>query len=166
MKKLISLVALLTVIAHGSPVLAIDSYSVVGQPNRGFEIPVSKNGVADDSRKWSQPSICRVEASLTCVQCLAAGAGLLVDLEVDSGAAGGFARVFDTITLTGEVATVPLAGTSIAMQQTCPGAPASTAGAACGSRQFPDGRPFTGGLVLCTSAADVFAIATYRVLRK
>jgi len=164
MNKILAGLIALTVLAAGVPANALDSYSVKGQPNGQFLVPEAKNGVDDLDRQWSQPSICRAEKSLTCVQCESAAAGMVVDLEVDSGVTGGFAAAFDTISLAGEVATVPLAGTLITEQQTA-GAAANTV-AESGHKKFADGAPFFGGLVLCNSSTDTYSILKYRVLRK
>ncbi len=159
----------LTVLALGKPARALDSFGVTAQPNGKFSIPLSVNGIADDQRKWSMPSICKVSKSLTCVVC-AVGAGMLTEIEVSSGAIGGYAIAVDTGAL-GVVVGAPAgsgAGSQIASQRTCEYTLATTglSTGACGVKGFSEGRPYQRGLTLCASTSDTEVTATYRILRQ
>jgi hypothetical protein len=163
MKKIISLIAVIAFLAQGSPLLALDSNIPVGQPNGKFLIPLATNGIDDSMRAWSMPSICRAQLSTVAVVCEGAASGFITDIEVDSGAAGGWAVALDSQVSGGATAAAPGANL-IASQQTCPAA--STAGAACGERKWnEDGRPFFNGLVIVASSVDTYVTVTYRKLR-
>lgn len=158
-KILLSLAALLTltVAAHAvSPINATSS----------FLVPTSVNGVADVNGKWSLPKICRVDSSLTGVVCQAAGEGVVLSVEVSSGAIGGYGVVVDAASLASAAATA--AATVLTTQKTCEYTVATTATnyGHCGLKQFEAGVPFTTGLSIAASTADTRMVVVYRLLRK
>lgn len=160
-----------------SPAFAADGNQPI-KTGKDFLIPAGLNGL-DVNRKWSAPKICKVSKSQTCTLCESGTAdapteGILVELEVSSGAIGSFAVATDSGALPSDspvVTGAPAAsgvGSVIASQRTCEYTLATTGLSAgnCGVKNFAAPRPFTRGLVLCASKADVEVIATYYIQRK
>ena len=158
-KLLLSLIALLTLTVAAHAVAPV-------QTSASFLIPTSVNGVADVNAKWSLPKICRVDLSLTGVVCEASGVGLIESIEVSSGAIGGFGIAVDAASLASTDAVV--AATVLGTQRTCENTLATTglSGGDCGLRQYASGVPFTTGLSIAASKADVRMAVVYRLLRK
>lgn len=158
-KFLLSLAALLTLTVAAHAVAPV-------QTSSSFLVPTSVNGVADVNGKWSLPKICRVDLSLTGVVCEASGAGLIMSVEVSSGAIGGYGVAVDAASLAAHDAVV--ASTVLSTQKTCEYTVATTSTnfGNCGLKQYEAGVPFTTGLSIAASAADVRMVVVYRLLRK
>lgn len=178
MKNLISLVVL-SLLALAQPALAVD-LKPINKENLKVEAPALLNsGGVDIHRTWTPPEICHVSKSLTCVVCAAGTAaapsvGILVDIEVSSGAIGGFAVALDTGAIP-SAGREPVggaggtAGSQIAFQRTAEYTLATTGLSVenAGRRHFDaDGRPFSNGLTLCASTADTEVTATFRRLKQ
>jgi hypothetical protein len=151
-------------------VTAISLSSVASARNMN-DLGGSVNGVSDANRRLSAPRICKVSKSLTCVLCAGTSlaTGILVDIEISSGAIGGYVVALDTGALpsAGREPASSGAGQQIASQRTCEYTLATTglATGQCGRKEFnSDGRPFSRGLVLCASTADTEVTATYRLI--
>ena len=119
------------------------------------------------ARRMLIPSVCRTRLSATCVLCSSAGkSGILVGIEVSSGAVGSYAVAYDTgalpsVGLVGPPAASG-AGALVSRQKTCEYtlATVDTNKGSCGYREFGDGVPFTNGLVICGSA-DVNTVVKF-----
>lgn len=135
--------------------LALMLALVASAPARDTQFGGLAKGYADTNRKLTPPQICRVNLSQTCVVCSSAGkTGILVSLDVSSGAVGGFAVALDTGALPSALY-VPAssgAGQLIARQKTCEytAATVDTNKGGCGVKQFDDGAPFSNGLTVCS----------------
>lgn len=168
MKYLLLIVGLL-----GGFALPGHAISVTTPEDGEFAIPAGKNGAGvDTARRWSQPGICQTRLSATCVVCASATKeGILVGIEVSSGAVGSYAVAIDTGAIPSAGLVGPPAasgaGSLLTRQKTCEYtlATVDTNKGSCGNREFSDGRPFSQGLTICGSA-DVNVVATYRVLKQ
>ena len=159
MKKLIYVAfASLAILAAGSPARA----------DRGTAFYDQTKINAGGARKMYKPQICRTSLSSTCVVCSSAGkSGILVGVNVSSGAVGSWAVAIDTgaiptVGLTGPHATTG-AGALIARQKTCEYtlATVDTNKGDCGRASFEDGLPFDNGLTVCASADVVSSLVFY-----
>lgn len=122
-----------------------------------FTIPKDSRSQVDVLRKWSPPEVCRANQSATCVVCAAAGtSGVIVGVEVSSGAIGEYAVVLDTgaVPSAGSEAAASGAGQLLTQQRTCEYTLATTglSGPNCGKSNFEDGVPFTNGATVCLRA--------------
>lgn len=155
-KILLTLLALgaMAGVAHADTALDASPYS--------FVIPISKNGVQDSQRKWTPPSLVRVEDTATATHTFT-GKGILVGVCVTSGTAGDYAMAFDSSSVGG--LTNNEAGYTLARQVTNPFA-SPTVGQDTGCTNFPDGVPFTSGLVIKNSSAVIRSYWRYRKLRQ
>ena len=147
----------------------LSSPAIIVLPTAGqFTVPLGKNGVADDQRKWSQPKSCGISASATAVACEAHASGFITSIEVSSGAIGAYAVALDTGDITSASALAPVAGQLLTTQRTCEYTLATTGlnSGACGVKEFSEGRPFHNGLTVVANDATTKVIVTYRLLRQ
>lgn len=167
------LVALFLAVAAVSGLNAPARADAVTNPQElRFTIPKDSRATPDEARKWSVPEVCKTSLSATCVVCATNGvSGIVVGVEVSSGAVGSYAVALDT----GAIPTAGLvgppaasgAGSLITRQKTCEYtlATVDTNKGACGHKEFSDGVPFSTGLTICGSA-DVQTIVRFRTQRK
>lgn len=141
----------------------------LGLPARADRATAFSNAQANvpgGARKMQLPSICRVNKSLTCVVCSAAGKqGILVSIEVSSGVVGNFSVALDTGAIPANT-TQPAstgAGQLLTWQKTCEATQATvdTNKGTCGFKRFEDGVPYSNGLTLCSNSADLNTVALF-----
>lgn len=172
MNKIIKTWAMAAVTAFALAHLAAPARAAVGDFDaRKGVISSDARGQLDINRKWSIKKLCRVNKSTTCVVCESSNKkGFIVDIDVSSGAVGGFTVALDTGAIpSGHVEPAASgAGALLARQKTCEYtlATVDTNKGSCGRREFMDGQPFEYGLTLCAKNSDTDTIVGYYVNEK
>jgi hypothetical protein len=156
------------VLASLALVLAL---SLPARADRATEFGAAMKSNPQGARASVAPQVCRTSLSSTCVVCSSAGkSGIIVAIDVSSGAVGSYAVAYDT----GAIPSVGLvgppassgAGALLARQKTCEYtlATVDTNKGSCGLREFAAGKSYSNGLTICGSA-DVQTIVQFYDIR-